>query len=273
MPDRDSNLVPGLSVVTSAHNEQSVLTACLDSVDGLADELVVVDAGSTDGTADLARRHGATVLSEPNRLMLNTNKNVAIDAARREWVLLIDPDERVSPALADEIRGVVDGTIDQSADAYWILRRNHELGRWIKTMGAHPDPQLRLFRNGHARFPCRHIHEMVEARGRIGHLTGHLEHEPRQSVFEYVHKRNLYSEHRAAELARTGAKFRLHRLLLRPPAFFVKNYVLRGGWREGVPGLIMAVTGAFGTFLQDAKLWQRTRSPEIRSPEADAELR
>jgi hypothetical protein len=176
-------------------------------------------------------------------------------------VLLLDPDERVSEELAAELVEVAGGAV--VFDGMWLPRRNRELGRWL----AGTSPQLRLFRNGRARFPCRHIHEMVELDGAAGHASGLLLHEPRQSLFEYVHKRNLYSEHRARFLHEHGARFRLHRLLLRPPLAFAKSY-LRGGWRAGVAGLVVAASAAYGTFLQDAKLWQLCGQGETAPPDS-----
>ena len=242
--------LPGVSVVMSAHNEERAIGDCLASVRTLADELVVVDSGSTDGTAEIARGFGATVVPETNKLMLNINKNIAIEQAHHEWVLLLDPDERVSPELARELGEIAAG--NGTFDGVWLPRRDRELGRWLS--GA--SPQLRFFRNGSARFPCEHIHEMVELHGTSQQAHGVLLHEPRQSLFEYVHKRNLYSEHRARALYVEGAPFQLRRLLLRPPVAFAKSYVVRGGWRAGVAGLVVASSAAYGTFLQDAKLWQ-----------------
>lgn len=248
----------GLTVVMSAFNEADVIEDCLRSVDGLADETIVVDCSSTDGTGDLARALGARVLVEPNRLMLNTNKNVAIGAARHTWTLLLDPDERVSPALADEIRKVV---VEDRSEliAHTMHRLNHELGTTIRSMGHYPDLQLRLFRTGRAAFACEHIHEWVRVDGPVGALHGDLLHFPKPRLYDYVQKRNLYSDHRAVQLFAEGRRFRAHRLLVRPPWYFLRNFVLRGGWRDGMPAFIMAVVGSFGTFLQDAKLWQLER--------------
>jgi len=240
---------PGVSVVMSAYNEEDAIRACLESVRGLADEVVVVDSGSTDSTATIAQELGATVIPATNKLMLNINKNVAIEHARHDWVLLLDPDERVSSELAAELRTIAEG--DVRFDGMWLSRRDRELGRWLSGT-----PQLRFFRNGRAQFPCLHIHEMVELHGTAGYAHGTLFHEPRQSLFEYVHKRNLYSEHRARALYEEGAPFHLRRLILRPPYAFAKSYLARGGWRQGVAGLVIATSAAYGTFLQDAKLWQ-----------------
>lgn len=248
------NQQASISVAISAHDEEDVIRGALESVARFATEIVVVDSGSSDRTASIAAEYGR-VIHETNKLMLNVNKNVAIDATTCEWVLVLDPDERVSPELAAELTAVAAGGTDHAG--YWMPRRTIELGRWIQRMGLYPDHQLRFFRRGAARFPCRHIHEMVSLEGGAGYLTGDLLHLPDQDLRDYVHKRNLYSEHRAAFLFEQGFPFRLHRLLGRPVWAFAKQYLLRGGWREGVPGLIIAVSGAYGTFLQDAKLWQR----------------
>ena len=268
-PESSAPLLPGLSVVMSAYNEAPVLEDCLRSVDGLADEVVVVDCTSQDGSGAVAAAMGARVLEAPNRLMLNINKNIAIGQARHRWTLLLDPDERLSPELKAEIRGVV--TADQaSADAYTMPRLNHELGLAMRSMGHYPDRQLRLFRTGTAHFECKHIHEWVVVTGTAGQLQSDLLHFPKPSLYDYVQKRNLYSDHRAAQMLVEGRRFRLHRLLSRPVWHFVKNFALRGGWREGTAGFIVAVTGSFGTFLQDAKLWQLSRglvpAPNLDGP-------
>jgi glycosyltransferase involved in cell wall biosynthesis len=257
----------GVSVVMSAHDEEHAIAQCLESVRDWAAELVVVDSGSTDRTAEIARGFGAVVVPETNKLMLNINKNVAIDRAQGEWVLVLDPDERVSPELAQEIQRVT-ATSDRGPAGYWLPRRDRELGREL----SRTSPQLRLFRNGAARFLCEHIHEMVSLDGSAGQLTGTLVHEPRQSLFEYVHKRNLYSEHRARFLYETGAAFRLWRLLLRPPYDFFKTYFVRGTWRDGVEGFVIAVMGSFGVFLQDAKVWQLSRRHDTEPANAEVQI-
>jgi glycosyltransferase involved in cell wall biosynthesis len=252
-----------LSVAIASCGEGELLRPCLESVAGVADELVVVDSSPDAATAAIAEAAGARVIRESNKLMLNVNKNVAIDASTAEWVLVLDPDERVSPELAEEIRDVV---ANGDHDAYWIPRRNHELGGVVKTMGMYPSLQLRLFRNGRARFPCEHIHEMVAVDGTTGRLRSDLVHEPPQSLFAYVHKRNLYSEHRARKLHEEGRPFRVHRLVLRPLWAFGKAYLAKGGWREGVRGFVMAASAGYGTFLQDAKLWQLEREEPATAP-------
>ena len=138
---------PGLSVAIAAHDEARVLPACLGSIASIADEVIVVEAASSDETAEVARAAGATVIETSNKLMLNVNKNAAIDTCTHEWVLVLDPDERVTPELAAELAAVArDGS---ELDGFWIPRRDRELGRWLHRLS----PQLRFFRTGVARFP------------------------------------------------------------------------------------------------------------------------
>jgi glycosyltransferase involved in cell wall biosynthesis len=258
-----SKPLPGITVALATHNDAEFVEECLESVRGIASEIVVADGASSDGTLGAVERYGARVIHTDNKLMLNVNKNLAIDAARYEWILLLDPDERVTPELAAELRSAAASANGHAG--YWLPRRDFELGRWLHETS----PQLRFFRNGSGRFPCEHIHEMVEVTGSSGPLGGTLLHEPRQSLFEYVHKRNLYSEHRARHLHATGHRFRLWRLLLRPATAFARSYLGRRGWRDGVPGLIIASSSAYGTFLQDAKLWQLEQASELDREVAD----
>jgi glycosyltransferase involved in cell wall biosynthesis len=248
----------------SAYNEEAVLRDCLTSVKGWAAEIVVVNGSSQDRTESIAREYTDRVLTSTNKLMLNVNKNLAIAAATCEWILLLDPDERVSPELAQELRSIAADPAVRCA-GYWMPRRNFELGKWIRAGGHYPSFQLRFFRNGRARFPCLGIHEMVTVAGEVGYLRGDLIHRPPQDLATYVHKRNLYSEHRAVFMYEHGVRFRARNLVLRPLYSMVKYYLLKSGWREGIPGLIIAVSGAYGTFLQDAKLWQRWQEGRLVS--------
>src|SRR5215212_3449782 len=168
---------PGISIAISAHNEEAVLGGCLETVKDWAREVIVVDSGSRDRTGALAREYTDRVLTSHNRLMLEINKNRAIEAGTCEWILVLDPDERVSAELAQELLAIAErGTY--GPDGYWIPRRTYEFGRWVRTMGFYPDHQLRFFRNGTASFPCHHLHERLEVRGSTGYLTGHLIHRP-----------------------------------------------------------------------------------------------
>lgn len=252
----------------SAHNEESVIKECIRSVRDFADEVIIVDSGSTDRTVQVAEAMGAKVVRAKNQLMLNENKNLAIEAARGDWILLLDPDEVVTAELAEALISTASSL--GAVSAYWILRRDRELGRWIKRLS----PQLRFFRGGCASFPCKDIHESVKVEGSIGAVQDAkalLLHFPKQSLFEYVHKRNLYSEHRAIAMDREGVKFSLIRMVLRPPRAFIKSYVFRGCWRDGIAGFVISVMASMGTFLQDAKLWQMQKGASFEHDKSRTE--
>lgn len=267
-------LRPGISVAMSAYNEEEFIRGSLDSVAGWADEIVVVNGSSTDRTEAIAREYTELIITTTNKLMLEANKNIAIDAATCEWILVLDPDEHVTPELAAELQMI--SALGEGAKAgYRMPRRNHELGRWIRHMGHYPSRQLRFFRNGRARFPLERLHQMVEVDGPVGDLTGHLDHWPRQSIWSYVQKRNLYSEHYAKSQYEQGVAFRRRDLAVRPVKAFAKQYVAKGGWREGMPGVIIGVSGAYAAFLREAKLWEQWRDhgvvPDMLAATAAAE--
>jgi glycosyltransferase involved in cell wall biosynthesis len=260
---------PGISIAISAHDEEIVLRGCLESVKGWAREIIVVDSGSRDRTAAIAREYTDRVLTASNRLIANVNRNQAIEAATSAWVLLLDPDERVSPELAEELLAVAERGVDDP-DGYWIPYRTYEFGRWIRTMGFYPAHQLRFFRRGKGRFPCQHLHEKLEVRGSTAYLSHHVIHRPPFGMAKAVHKQNLYSEHHVRVLHEGGKQFRLYRLLLGPLRAFLSRYLWRGGWREGIAGWIISVRAAYSSFLINAKLWELQHTPSERQGERSA---
>jgi len=253
----------GLSVVLAAHDEERRLEGALAHLDGLAEEIVVVDAESSDCTAEIAGRFTDRVIATTNKPMLEINKNIAIDAASRRWVLVLDPDERLSPALARQIRAVVERD-DEHISGYWMPRRNYILGRWIRTMGMYPGSQLRLVRRGEGRFDEREHHLPMQVRGPVGYLSGDLVHLSDATVAEILAKRTRYAEFAAAQMHARGTPFRAHRLLVDPARSFVTQYLLLGGWLEGAPGLLYAGLSAYGALLRHARLWELERGRRAR---------
>ena len=237
-----------------AHDEADTLRGCLDSVKGIASEIVVVDAESRDDTPNVARAYTDTVISAPNRLGVDATKNIGLQAASYDWVLILDPDERVSLELAKEIIR----TIERSPAhvGFFIPRRNYELGRWIRTMGHYPGLQLRLVRRGYGRYAEDRLHQHLIVEGTTGVLTKDLLHFPSPDIRDYAAKRNFYSEHAARRRFESGMEFQLRGLLVRPVLEFIRQYVLLFGWLDGVPGFLIAAHGAYGRFLTHAKLWQ-----------------
>jgi glycosyltransferase involved in cell wall biosynthesis len=256
----DENAREGLSVVMAAHNEQDTLEDCLAHLGGLAQEIVVVDAASDDRTAEIAARFGATVIETSNKPMLEINKNIAMDAASCRWVLVLDPDERLSSTLRQQIENVV-ARDDLRFAGYWTPRRNYILGRWMRTMGMYPGFQLRLVRRSAGRFSEREHHLPMSVDGPVGCLTGDLIHLSDHTVSEIVRKRTRYAEFAASQMHARGERFRPYRLLSEPIRTFARQYLLLGGWLEGVRGLIYAALSAYGAMLRQARLWELQKDP------------
>jgi glycosyltransferase involved in cell wall biosynthesis len=232
--------MPKLSVAILAHDEAGELAALLETVT-FADEVVVADAESSDDTAAVARRAGATVVSVKNDFNLNVNKTAAINACRGEWVFLLDPDESVTPELAAAVEAAVaDG--DAPYDAYEFPRLNNYFGRYLKHGGAYPDYQLRLFRQDRARFPCVSVHERLDVDGRVGRLEAPIYHETYPALADYLRKLPLYVAAGADYLERRGLRPGLAAdlwfFLVRPEVRFWRRYLFKLGFLDGWVGFL-----------------------------------
>jgi glycosyltransferase involved in cell wall biosynthesis len=238
--------MPRLSVFIIALNQEANIGECLESV-RFADDLVVVDTGSTDRTVELARAYTDRVLTAPWEGFGRT-KNYALDQTRGEWVFSLDTDERVPPALKEEIMAVVWG--DGPLAGYRVPRKNYFCGRWIRHLGWYPDYTLRLFRRGLGRFRDREVHEEVEVAGPVGVLQHPLEHYSYRSVSEYVTRMDRYARLAAVELAKRGRRPFPGELVFRPFFTFLHLYVLRRGFLEGATGYDLAVLMSMYKFLK-----------------------
>lgn len=246
-----------LSVVVVTQNEEERIRACLESA-SWADELIVVDAESSDKTATIARELTDHVFVRPWPGFA-AQKNFGLEQARGEWVLSLDADEIVSAALRREIAGIV---ADGGAHAgYAIPRRNVFWGRWIRHGGLYPDWQLRLFRRGQGRFAERTVHESVKVDGSVGRLTGHLEHRSYRGVADFLERADRYSTLAAGEWLAAGRRARpLVDLVIRPIGRFLTMYVARAGFLDGWRGFLLAVLYAYYVLMRSAKVWERTKS-------------
>jgi glycosyltransferase involved in cell wall biosynthesis len=247
-----------ISVAIITKNEEGNIRACLESVQW-ADEVVVVDNGSTDRTLEICREYGARVFLEDWKGYPG-QKNSAIEKTRNEWVLSLDADERVTPELRREMEERL--AADAPADGYWVPRKNFFLGRWVRRCGWYPDLNLRLFRKSRGRFAEREVHERVEVRGKTLPLSQPLIHETYRTISDFLQRMDRYSTLAAREMHREGRRFRWIDLLSRPPFTFVQMYILRAGFLEGGDGLLLSVLYSYYTFAKYAKLRETGKREE-----------
>jgi len=248
-----------ISVAVIAHDEEENLPGLLETL-GFADEVVVLDAGSSDRTAEIARAAGAIVLTGENLRNLNVNKTRAVEATTGDWIIYLDADERVPPELADEIRAA-DG---RGCVAFTMPRLNQYFGKYLRRGGAYPDTQIRLFKRGKARFPCMSVHEKLEVDGPVGRLRTPLIHDSYPTVAEYMRKLPFYIEAGADHLERTGLRpgpaNTLKYFVVKPTFRFVRRYVLRLGFLDGWPGFAAAAMDAYQYVMTYAAYLDRIRN-------------
>jgi glycosyltransferase involved in cell wall biosynthesis len=238
-----------LTVAIIAMNAGSQIGACLESV-AFAGEIVVVDSGSTDDTAGIARRHGARV-EHREWMGFGRQKQHAVALARHDWVLCLDVDERVSEPLARSIRAALSGG---KYRAWRMARRNRFLGQWLGHGEGYPDWSVRLFHRAHASWSNDEVHEAVLTTTDVGRLEGDLLHESAEDVATYVSKQNRYTTLHAQALFRQGVRASYWRLVASPLARFVKFYLLRLGFLDGGPGFAHIVIGCSNSFHKYLKL-------------------
>lgn len=271
-----------LSVALATYNESNNIKACLETVKDIADEIVVVDGKSTDGTADIARKYGAKVIKIKNNPMFHINKMKAVDASKGDWVLLLDADERVTAQLADDIKAVInmspeqmevyqeslsqknlfkrhqklletrDGAIGKNHGfyvAFFIPRPNYFLGKYLRYGGTYPDGVIRLFKKGYAYLPCKSVHEQFSVDGRVGWLASDLLHISDPTFARYLTRNSRYID-RIVEEELKGQKvdkniFQLvNYCLIMPMWWFLLTQVRHKGVLDGIQGIIFSFFSA-----------------------------
>jgi glycosyltransferase involved in cell wall biosynthesis len=245
-----------LSAVVITFNEEERLRACLESL-VWADELVVVDAESTDKTVQIAREFTDRVWVRPWPGFA-AQKNFAIEQATGDWILSVDADEEVSPELKEEIGAVLSDRGD-GADGYRVPRRNIFWGRWVRHGGLYPDWQLRLFRRGRGRFVDHAVHESVKVTGTVGRLRAPLVHRSYRRVADFLARADRYSTLAAEAWIRSGRPARVGDLVWRPLGRFLGMYVVRAGFLDGWRGFLLACLYAYYVFIRSMKVWERAR--------------
>jgi glycosyltransferase involved in cell wall biosynthesis len=230
-------------------NEERNMARAIESL-RCADEILIVDSGSTDRTVELAEKLGARVL-EAGWLGYAAQKNWAAEHAAHEWILSLDADEALSEALEAEIWGVKKSGPEY--DAYTMPRLARYLGRWIYHSGWYPDRKVRLYHRDKAMWVGDFVHESVQPQGRVGHLQSSILHFTCESLSEHVKTMDRYTTLAAQELAARRVKVPLSRLIVDPAWTFVKTYFLQRGFLDGPEGLTIAQMAAFYTFLKYSK--------------------
>jgi len=247
--------VPKLTVTVIAKNEAANLARALSSVTW-ADEIIVVDSQSTDDTASIARRFTDRVVVRewPGYI---AQKNYAASLASHDWILSLDADERVTPQLAAEISSRLAAAPREAG--FRIPRVTWHLGRWIRTTDWYPDFQLRLYDRRAAEWTGRYVHEAVTVRGAVGDLRGELQHYAYRDIADHLETIDRYTTLAARQMREAGRRTSLLEIAVHPPLAFLRNYVARGGFRDGATGFVVSRMNAYYVFLKFAKLWELQR--------------
>jgi glycosyltransferase involved in cell wall biosynthesis len=250
--------MPKLSVYVIAYNDESNMRACLESLAGWGDELIVVDSHSRDQTAAISREFTNKVYQVEFK-GFGDLRNQAVALTTHEWVFSLDSDERMTPELREEIRLMLRNEPDM--DAYFVPRKNFFLGRWIKHCGWYPDyRQPQLFRKARFRYRNELVHESFDCDGPVGFLKSPALQYPFRDIDHYVAKQDRYSDLMARRMLEQGRRFSSLQLVTHPLGAFLKMYVLRAGFLDGMPGLILSGLYGYYTVMKYAKFWELTKN-------------
>jgi glycosyltransferase involved in cell wall biosynthesis len=248
-----------LSVCIITLNEEANIGRTLQSIKEIADEIIVVDSGSTDATVSLAQSFGAKVFVESWKGFAR-QKNSSLEKATCDWILSLDADEEVSPELAASIRALLGSGGAPQFAGYTMNRRNMYFRKWIKRSGYYPDPKLRLIRRGGAEFELRDVHEDMKMAGKLGHLKGDIIHHAYPTLESFIEHANRYSSLGADMVARERTVgFSVVNIVFRPLVRFIWAYFFRGGFLDGREGLLVLMNHAAYVSWKYAKAWEKSR--------------
>jgi len=251
-----------LSIALAVKNEESNIRACLSSVADIADEIVVVDGGSTDKTVEIAKELGAKIIQTDNPLIFHINKQKALDACQGEWILQLDADEVVTKELKKEIIKTIgqetmsrgqklsdaDCHMSNECNGYYLPRRNNFWGHFMRKGGQYPDYVIRLVRRGKARFLCKSVHEQIEIDGEVGYLKEPMLHYSYRTTEDYWKKADAYTTLTAKDLKQKRVKITLGNwfiyMVFKPIYTFINIFVRHKGFVDGWYGLVFSYWSA-----------------------------
>jgi glycosyltransferase involved in cell wall biosynthesis len=248
--------VPPVTATVITKNEADSIADALKSL-AWADEIIVVDAESTDETVKIARQFTDRVYVRAWKGYVD-QKNHAASLAKHDWIFSLDADERVTEELSAEIRQLLKS--EPRVRGYRMPRVSFYLGRWMRTTDMYPDYQLRLYDRRHAEWDGLHVHESVKVKtGPSGYLNGELQHYPYKDLSEHLIRMDHYTTLAARQMFEKGKRATRLELLFHPPIAFVRNYIVKGGIRDGKAGLIISLVNSYYVMLKFAKLWELQR--------------
>ena len=245
--------MPTLSVILITRNEEANLADCLASLEGIAQQIVVVDTNSTDGTLEIAKNHGALISQPADWPGFGPQKNRALDLATGEWVLSLDADERLTPALRSEILTAIHHSAH--VDCFAIPRLSWYCGRFIRHSGWSPDFVDRLFKRGTARFSDDLVHERLIPNGQVAKLENPMLHFSFMDFSQVLQKIDRYSTASAEQAFAKGRRSNPLKAILHGIWAFIRTYFIRAGFLDGYQGLALALSNAEGSYYRYMKIW------------------
>jgi glycosyltransferase involved in cell wall biosynthesis len=245
--------MPTLSVILITRNEEANLDDCLASLEGIAQQIVVVDTNSSDRTLEIAKKHGASISQPADWPGFGPQKNRALDLATSEWVLSLDADERLTPALKSEILTAIHHSAH--VNCFAIPRLSWYCGRFIRHSGWSPDYVDRLFKRGTARFSDDLVHERLIPNGQVARLENPMLHYSFMNYSQVLQKLDRYSTASAEQAFAKGKTSSPAKAVLHGVWAFIRTYLIRAGFLDGAQGFALAASNGQGTYYRYMKLW------------------
>lgn len=247
----------GLTISIVGHNEAYHLEELLPELIW-ANEIIYVDAGSSDNSISIAKKYTDKVFARKNNSNLNVNKSVGIENATQDWIFYLDPDERIPQELKEEILQIISS--NSAFVAYKLSRKNHFFGKWLKYGSQYPDKQLRLFRNGKAKFPNKHVHEKLQIDGSIGNLKNDMLHFAYLSTSQFIKKFDFYTTFDSEFMFNNDVEITLKNTFIyifhKPITRFFRRFILKRGFKDGFYGFWCALFDAMGYAVRYVKLYE-----------------